>query len=139
MSVNTNSFAVQCSVIASAALTRDRVLHLLSRKKKFYSPNFHVIDIKHLFQCNRLLYYLKECFFTYNRWAGQKYQYLKDSGDNPIANKKITLGQVVTNFTGKNIINRVCVKKIFGDFSNIFDREKFSAERCAFSYCSALD
>ena len=46
MSVNTNSFAVQCSVIASAALTRDRVLHVLPRKKKFYSLNFHVIDIK---------------------------------------------------------------------------------------------
>ena len=34
----------------SAALTRDRVLHFLPRKKKFYSLNFHVIDIKHLFK-----------------------------------------------------------------------------------------
>ena len=35
-----------------------------STEKKFYSPNFYVMDIKHFFQCNRLLYYLKECFFT---------------------------------------------------------------------------
>ena len=64
VSVNADSFAAQYSVIASAALTRDRVLHFLPQKKKFYSLNFYVIDIKHLFQCNRLLYYLKECFFT---------------------------------------------------------------------------
>ena len=63
VSVNTNSFSVQRSVIASAALTRDRVLHFLSRKKKFYSLNFHVIDIKHLFQCKRLLYYLEVIFY----------------------------------------------------------------------------
>ena len=66
VSVNANSFPVQCSVIASAALTRGRVLHFLPRKKKFYSLNFHVIDIKHLFKCNWLLYYLKQCFFTYH-------------------------------------------------------------------------
>ena len=64
VSVNANSSPVQYSVIASAALTRDRVLHFLPRKKKIYSLNFHVIDIKHVFQCNRLLYYLEECFFT---------------------------------------------------------------------------
>ena len=62
VSVNANSFSVQCSMIASAALTRDRVLHFLPLKKKFYSLNFHVIDIEYLFQCNRLLYYLKKCF-----------------------------------------------------------------------------
>ena len=47
--VNADSFAAQCSVIASAALTRDRVLHFLPRKQKFYSLHFYVIDIKHLF------------------------------------------------------------------------------------------
>ena len=62
VSGNADSFAAQCSVIASAALTRDRVLHFLPQKNKFYLLNFHVIDIKHLFQCSRLLYYLKECF-----------------------------------------------------------------------------
>ena len=67
VSVNANSNPVQCSVIALAALTRDRVLHLLPCKKKFYSSNFHVIDIKHLFQCNRLLYYFKESFFYLTR------------------------------------------------------------------------
>ena len=49
VSVNANSFPVQCSMIASAALIRDRVLHFLARKKKIYSLNFHLIDIKHLF------------------------------------------------------------------------------------------
>ena len=35
VSVNANSCPFQCSVIASAALTRDQVLHFLPRKKKF--------------------------------------------------------------------------------------------------------
>ena len=33
VSVNANSFPVQCSMIASVALTRIRVLHFLPRKK----------------------------------------------------------------------------------------------------------
>ena len=77
-------------------------------EKKFYKLNFHVIDIKHLFQCNRLLYYLKECFLP-NTWAAQQYQYLKHGGDNPVANKKMTLGQVVTNFTGQVVTSCVWV------------------------------
>ena len=35
VSVNANYFSVQCFVIVSAALTRDRVLHFLPRKKNF--------------------------------------------------------------------------------------------------------
>ena len=116
MSVNANSFPVQCSVIVLAAFTRDRVLHFLRRKKKFYSLNFHVIDIKHLFQCNRLLYYLKKCFLP-NTWAGQQYQNFKHGGDIPVVNEKMTLGQVVTNFTRQDVcecwraraVARVCV------------------------------
>ena len=61
--VNANSFPVQRSVIASAALTRDRGLHFLPRKKKIYSLNFHVINIEHLFQYNRLLDCFKEGLF----------------------------------------------------------------------------
>ena len=57
-SVNANSFCVQCSVMASAVLTRDRVLHHLPRQVKFYFLSFHVIDIKRLFQRNKLLYVL---------------------------------------------------------------------------------
>ena len=64
VSVYAKFFPAQCSVIALAASTRDRVLHFLLRKQKFYSLNFHVINIEHLFQCNQLLYYLEECFFT---------------------------------------------------------------------------
>ena len=85
------------------------VLNFLSRKKKFYSLNSHVLDIKHLFQCNRLLYYLKECFLP-NTWTGQQSQYLKHVGDNPVANWKMTLGQVVTNFTGQVVCVCVCAR-----------------------------
>ena len=49
VSVNANFFRVQCSLIASIALIRDRVLHFLPRKKKIYWLNFHVIDIKYHF------------------------------------------------------------------------------------------
>ena len=42
-------------------------------------------------------------------WAGQQYQYVKHGGDNPVANKKMTLGQVVTNFTGQVVTSCVCV------------------------------
>ena len=50
--------------MASATLTRDQVLHYLSRQVKFYSVILHVIDIKRLFQRNKLLYYLERCPFT---------------------------------------------------------------------------
>ena len=45
---------------------------------------------------------------VFNTWAGQQYQYLKHGGDNPVANKKMTLGQFVTNFRG-GARARVCV------------------------------
>ena len=64
VSVNANSFCVQCSVMASAALTRDRVSYYLSCQVKFYSLSFYVIDIKRLFQHNKLLYYLERCPIT---------------------------------------------------------------------------
>ena len=63
MSVNANCFCVQCCVMASAALTGDRVLHYLPRQVEFHSLSFHVIDIKRLFQRDKLLYYLKRCPF----------------------------------------------------------------------------
>ena len=64
VSVNANFFCIQCSVMSSAALTRDQVLHYLPRQVKFYSFSFHVIDIKRLFQRDKLLYYLERCPFT---------------------------------------------------------------------------
>ena len=91
MSVNANSFCVHCSVMASTS-TKDRALHYLPRQVKFYSLSFHVIEIKHLFQRNKLLYYLE-------RWASQQDKYLKHGGCEPVAIKKIPLGQVVPNFT----------------------------------------
>ena len=53
--------SVNASVMASTALTRDKVLHYLPRRVKFYFLSFHVIDIKRLFQRNKLLYYLEGC------------------------------------------------------------------------------
>ena len=50
--------------MASAALTSDLVLQYLPRQVKFYFLIFHVIDIKRLFQRNKLLYYLEKCPFT---------------------------------------------------------------------------
>ena len=50
--------------MASAALTRERILRYLPRQVKFYSLSSHVIDIKRLFQRNQLLYYLERCPFT---------------------------------------------------------------------------
>ena len=50
--------------MASAALTTDRVLHYLPRQVKFYSLRFNVIDIKRLFERNKLLYYLERYPFT---------------------------------------------------------------------------
>ena len=44
--------------------TRDRVLHYLPRQVKFDSLSCHVIEIKRLFQRNKLLYYLERCPFT---------------------------------------------------------------------------
>ena len=87
MSVNANFFPVQCSVIASAALTRGRVLHFLPRKKNFYSLKFHVIDIKHLLYFNAIdCYIILKSVSLPNTWAGQQYQYFKYGGDNPVAN-----------------------------------------------------
>ena len=40
VSVNDNSFCVQCSVMASAALTRDRVLHYLPRQNTILLSQF---------------------------------------------------------------------------------------------------
>ena len=98
-SVNATFFCVQCSVMASVTLTKDRVLHYLSRQVKFYSLSFSVIDIKRLFQHNKLLCYLERCPFT-EYAASQQHKYLKHGGRGPVASKKMTLGQVVPNFAG---------------------------------------
>ena len=85
--------------MASAALTRDRVLHYLPGQVKFNSLSFHVIDIKRLFQRNKLLYY--------NTWASQQHKYLKRGGREPVASKKLTLGQVVPNLTGQVVSSKI--------------------------------
>ena len=76
--------------MASAALTRDRVLNYLLRQVKFYSLSFHVIDIKRLFQRNKLLYYLARRLLR-NTCATQQHEYLKHGGREPVASKKMTL------------------------------------------------
>ena len=106
VSVNVNSFCVQWSVMVSAALTRDRVLHYLPRQVKFYSLSFHVMDIKHLFQRNKLLYYLERCLLP-NTWASQQYKFLKQGSREPVTSKNMTLGQVVPNFTGQVVSSKI--------------------------------
>ena len=54
-------------------------------------------------------YIILKSVFLPNTWAGQQYQYLKHGGYNPVANKKMTLGKVVTNFTGQVVTSWVCV------------------------------
>ena len=54
-------------------------------------------------------YIILKGVFLPNTWAGQQYQYLKHGGDNPVANKKMTLRQVVTNFTRQVVCACVCV------------------------------
>ena len=93
--------------MASAALTRDRVLHYLPRQVKFYSLSFHVIDIKRFFQRNKLLYYLERCSHVQNTWASQQHEYLKHDGRESVASKKMTLGQVVPNFTGQVVSSNI--------------------------------
>ena len=83
VSVNANSFCDQYSVMESAALNRDRVSHYFPRKVKFYSLSFHVIDIKRLFQCNKLLYYLERSPLP-NTWASQQHKYLKHDRREPV-------------------------------------------------------
>ena len=107
VSVKANSFCVQCSVMASATLSRDGVVHYLPRQVKFYSLSFYVIDIKRLFQLDRMLYYyILEGVFLPNTWASQ-HKYLKHGGREPVASNKMTLGQVVPNFTGQVVSSKI--------------------------------
>ena len=105
VSVNANSFCVQCSVMASTALTRDRVIYYLPRQVKFYSLSFHVIDIERLFQRNTLTLSWKVSFYRIRGLFNNKY--LKYGGREPVASKKMTLGQVVPNFTGKVVSSKI--------------------------------
>ena len=78
-------------------------LHYLPRQVKFYSQ-FSRNRIKRLFQRNKLLYYLE---ILPNTWASQQHKYLKHGGHEPVASKKITLGQVVPNFTGQVVSSEI--------------------------------
>ena len=64
-------------------------------------------------------YIILKSVFLPNVWAGQQYQYLKHGGDNPVANKKMTLGQVVTNFTGQVVTSCLCVFLQFWAFKTV--------------------
>ena len=115
-----NSFCVRFSVMASAALTRDRVLHYLLRQVKFYSLSFHVIDIEHLFQRNKLLYYFERCPFIEYVGYSTRYKYLKRGGREPVASKKMALEHVVPNFTGQVVSSKINISnfqmKIMSNF-----------------------
>ena len=47
-----------------------------------------------------------------NTWASQQHKYLKHGGREPVASRKMTLGQVVSNFTGKVVSSKML--QIFG-------------------------
>ena len=42
-----------------------------------------------------------------NTWASQQHKYLKHGGREPVASKKMTLGQVVSNFTGQVVSSKI--------------------------------
>ena len=85
-------------MIVSAALTRDQILHYLPRQVKFYSLSSQVIDINFLYAIN--CYIILKSVPLQNTWASQHHKYLKHGSREPVTSKKITLGQVVPNFTG---------------------------------------
>ena len=42
-----------------------------------------------------------------NTWASQQHKYLKHRGREPVASKKMTLGQVVPNFTEQVVSSKI--------------------------------
>ena len=92
--------------MASAVLTRNRVLHYLPRQVKFYSPSFHVIDIKRLFNVMNCYIILKDVLSP-DTWASQQHIYLKHGGREPVTSKKIMLRQVVPNFTEQVVSSKI--------------------------------
>ena len=82
------SFCVQCSSIATAALTIDRVLHFLLQTLQFYCLSCHAIDSKRLFQRNIDCYIILKNVLLPNTSASQQYKYLKNGGREPISSKK---------------------------------------------------
>ena len=42
-----------------------------------------------------------------NTWASQQHKYLKNGGREPVASKKMTLGQVVPNFAGQVVTFKI--------------------------------
>ena len=73
--------------MASAALTKDRLLHYLPGQVKFYRLSFQVIYIKRLFQRNNCYIILKGVLLP-NTWASQQHKYLKQGGREPVVSKK---------------------------------------------------
>ena len=105
MSVNANSFCVQSFVMASAALTRDQALHYLPRQVKFYSQfsrNRHLSAFFNAINCDIIL----KVSLLPNTWTSQQQKYLKHGGRKPVTSKKMTLGQVVPNFTGQVVSSK---------------------------------
>ena len=106
MFVNANSFCVQCSVLASAALTRDRILHYLPLQVKFYFLGLREIELSTLFNAINCYIILKSVLLP-NTWASQQHNYLKHGGREPVTSKKMTMGQVVPNFTGQVVSSKI--------------------------------
>ena len=97
--MNANSFCVQCSVIESAALTRNRVLNYLPRQVKLYG----LISSLNAINC----YIILKDVILPNTWASKQHKYLKHGGREPVASKKMPLGKVVPNFTGQVVSSKL--------------------------------
>ena len=52
-------------------------------------------------------YIILKGVFLPNTWASQQHKYLKRGGREPVASKKMTLGQVVPNFTGQVVSSKI--------------------------------
>ena len=97
--------------MASAALARDRVLHYLPRQVKFYSLSSHVIDIKRLFQRNKLLYCLERSPFT--------------------ESSRLVNNLIIYNMVAVSLLQ---VKKLrWGKLSQILQRKVSAPKYCEFS------
>ena len=78
---------------------------LFSTPSKILLSQFPVIYIKRLFQRNKQ-FILKGVLLS-NTWDSQQHKYLKHGGREPVASKKMTLGQVVPNFTGQVVSSKI--------------------------------
>ena len=75
--------------------------------KILLSQSFHVIDILSAFFNAINCYIILKGVLLSNTWTSQQHKYLKHGGREPVTSKKMTLGQVVPNFTGQVVSSKI--------------------------------